>query len=248
VRILVINANTSQEVTGRVESEARHVASPETEIVAVSADFGPGIIRTRADNTIAAHAVLTAYAHHGTNCDAVVLAVSTDTGLSALREISSVPVVGMTEAALFVACMQGGRFGLIVFDVRAQQVFHEVVASHGQLSRLGAIHPIAMTLEEFRKPDRVKTEVAAGVEKLVREHAVDSVIVTGATTAGIARSLQGTTQVALIDGIASGVALAESLARLKLPRPTAGSFVKEASFALRNVDTRLSDFLGGSQI
>lgn len=245
MRILVINANTSPEVTKRVEIEARRTALPDTEVVAVSADFGPGIIRTRADNTIAAHAALSAYARHGADRDAVVLAVSTDTGLSALREVSSVPVVGMTEAALHVACMQGGRFGLIVFDLRAQPVFREVVASHGLLSRLAAIHTIAMTIDEFQNPDRVKAAVAAGVDKLVDDHAAESVIVTGATMAGVARSLQGVAKAPLIDGISSAIVLAEGLARMKLPKPTAGSFVKEASFALKNVDPNLLSMLKG---
>lgn len=243
MRILVINANTSSEVTRRVELEARRIASADTEVIAVSAEFGPGIIRTRADNTIAAHAALSAYAQHGSDCDAVVLAVSTDTGLSALREVASVPVVGMTEAALYVACMQGGRFGLIVFDLRAQPVFREVVASHGLLSRLAGIHTITMTIEEFQNPDRVKSEVVAGVEKLVSDYATESVIVTGATMAGVARSLQGIAKAPLIDGISSAVVIAEGLVRLKLPKPTAGSFVKEPSFALKGIDPELYSLL-----
>ena len=84
MRILVLNANTTDFVTQTAANEARRVASPGTEIVPVTADFGAAIVATRSEHAIAEHAAVVLAARHAPGCDAVVIAVSYDTGLKAL--------------------------------------------------------------------------------------------------------------------------------------------------------------------
>lgn len=243
MRLLLINANTSSEISRRVAEEAGRIAGAHTEIHTVTANFGASLIRTRSDNVIAAHAALAALARSPVPYDAAVLAVSTDTGLAALREASPVPVVGMTEAALLTACMLGSRFGLIVFDTRAMPVFRETVAMHGLLDRLAGIHTVAMTVADFRQPDRVREEILSGINNLVRHSGAECIIVTGATMAGIARSLQAESPVPLLDGISCAVLQAESLARLRLPKPRTGSLERQRPEELTGVDPALADLL-----
>src|SRR3954452_271399 len=131
MRILVLNANTTAFVTETAAAEGGRVASPGTEIVPVTADFGAAIIATRTENAIAEYAAVTLAARHAAGCDAVVIAVSYDTGLRALREVLPIPVVGMTEAMLLTACMLGGRIGFISFGQRVQQAYRELVDSYG---------------------------------------------------------------------------------------------------------------------
>ncbi|MGE0239134.1 MAG: aspartate/glutamate racemase family protein [Parvibaculaceae bacterium] len=244
MRILLINGNTSPATTEKVAAEARRVAGPDIEITAATAEFGAGLIRTRADNVLAAHAVLAALARHHRGCDAAVLAVSTDTGLSALREIAPFPVVGMTEAALLTACLMGGKFGMIVFDRRAEAVFREVVEGHGFAGRMAGLRTLEMTVAEFQDPALVAERTLAAAKSLVRETAADSVIVTGGTMAGVAHKLQKDVPVPLIDGISCAVLSAASLVRLALPKPRAGSFVPEPFQKPKGVDPALVDLLG----
>ncbi|MGE3875088.1 MAG: aspartate/glutamate racemase family protein [Parvibaculaceae bacterium] len=243
MRLLLINANTSAEITRRVAEEARKTAGADTEIQAVTASFGSSLIRTRADNVIAAHGALTALARSSAGYDAAVLAVSTDTGLAALREISPVPVVGMTEAALLTACMVGSRIGLVVFDKRAMPVFRETVAMHGLSDRLAGIRTVTMTVADFRRPERVREQVLGGIESLVEQDGVECVIVTGATMAGVARSLQAEAPVPLLDGISCAVVQAEGLVRLRIPKPRVGSLVRQRSEDLTGVDPALAELL-----
>lgn len=246
MRILLINANTSAVVTSRIASEAARIAGDDLDIKAVTADFGASLILSRTDNLIAAHAALTALARHHRDCDAVVLAVSTDAGLGALREISPVPVVGMTEASLLTACMVGGRFGLIVFDSRAVPVFRELVGHYGLQDRLACIEAINMTMEDFDDPERIKHRILAAADRLITDHAADSVVITGATMAGVAHSLQAVVKVPLIDGISSAVLQAATLIRLALPKPAAGSFVPQPMRDPKGIDEALSALLGGA--
>ncbi len=49
-------------------------------------------------------------------CDAVIVGAATDTGLQYLKEVLSIPVVGITEAACHLACVLGAKFaGITVF-------------------------------------------------------------------------------------------------------------------------------------
>lgn len=49
-------------------------------------------------------------------CDAVVVGAATDTGLQYLKEVLSIPAVGITESACHLACTLGAKFaGITVF-------------------------------------------------------------------------------------------------------------------------------------
>lgn len=49
-------------------------------------------------------------------CDGVIVGAATDTGLQYLKEVLSIPVVGITESACHLACVLGAKFaGITVF-------------------------------------------------------------------------------------------------------------------------------------
>ena len=113
MRILLINPNTSPELTERIAGLARASVAGDAAIVPATGRFGARYITTRASAAIAAHAALDAFAEHGTDCDAVLLACFGDPGLAALKELSPVPVVGMAEASCHEACRRGRRFAIV---------------------------------------------------------------------------------------------------------------------------------------
>ena len=115
MKLLVINGNMTQAITDVCANAAREVASPGTEVVSATGTFGPQVIGSRSENALAQHGMLELAAKHAPGCDAVVIAVSMDTGLPALRELLSIPVVGMTEAALLTLGIKLG----IPEDLRA---------------------------------------------------------------------------------------------------------------------------------
>ncbi|MGE3702016.1 MAG: aspartate/glutamate racemase family protein [Hyphomicrobiaceae bacterium] len=243
MRILLINGNTSPEITERIAVQARRVASHGAEVRAVTAEFGARLILSRADNAIAAHAVLAAFARHCGGCDAAVVAVGTDAGLQALRQCAPIPVVGMTEAALLTASMIGGKFGLLVFDKRAVPMFREVVAMHGQTDRMAGAVAVPMTPADFADPKRVRGEVLGAINRLIEEMAAESVVITGATTAMLAESLQRDVSVPLLDGISCGVLQTQLLVRLGRPEPRIGNYVGSATQEYLNVDPAVAELL-----
>ncbi|SON56827.1 Hydantoin racemase [Hartmannibacter diazotrophicus] len=111
-RILLINPNTSAAMTDRLADLAQGLM-PGSEVVPVTARFGAEVIATRAGYAIAGHAALDAYACQRGTVDAVLLTCFGDPGLEALREVASVPVVGLLEASVQLAGRAGRPFGIV---------------------------------------------------------------------------------------------------------------------------------------
>ncbi len=222
MRLLLANANTTGSVTALCAAAARAAAGPNTEIHAVTARFGPAIIGSRAENAIAAHALLELLVEHHSGCDAVLLAVSFDTALAAARQLLPIPVVGMTEAACLVSCCLGGRFGLVTFSSPA--LYREVIAGYGLASRLSGIALVEATPgDAVSDPDGVAAKIAAAATGLAADGA-EAVILGGAALAGMGPRLAGRVPVPVVDGIASGVVLAEALVALGPRKACVGSF------------------------
>ncbi len=222
MRLLIANANTTEAITQLCADAARAAAAPGTQIIPATPRFGPEVIATRAENIIAGHALLELLAEHAGAVDAVVLAVSHDTALEAARQLMPCPVVGMTEAACFAACLVGGRFGLVTFG--GVETYRERITQHGLASRLASLVGVDATPQEsVRDPEGVARKVMAGVERAAAEGA-DCVVLGGAALAGYAARMQADAPVPLLDGIACAVKFAEMLVGLGVPKPKTGSF------------------------
>jgi allantoin racemase len=225
MRLLVVNANTSELVTGKVAAQARLAASAGTEIVPVTGTFGARVIGTRIENAIGEHSTVDLVARYADGCDAVVIAVSYDTGLRAARELLAIPVVGMTEAGLLTACMLGGRIGVISFGRRVLPLYQELVASHGLSSRIAGWRVLESTAPYAQAThDELDREIAAAACDLVERDMAEVVVLTGAVMAGVPARVQPGVPVPVVDCIAAAVRQAELLVQLKLPKPTAGSY------------------------
>jgi allantoin racemase len=241
MRLLVVNANTSEIVTEKVAAQARASASAGTEIVAVTGRFGGRVIGTRAEHAIGEHSTVALVSEHAAGADAVVIAVSYDTGLRAARELLPVPVVGMTEAALLTACMLGGRIGMITFGRRVQPLYLELVAGYGLASRIAGWRVLESTAAYGRGAhDELDRQIVAAASELVERDGAETVVLTGAVMAGVPARLQKEVPVPLIDGIACAVRQAELLVHLAHPKPRAGSYAAPSGRELVDVDAAIA--------
>jgi allantoin racemase len=241
MRLLLVNSNTSDIVTGKVAAAARAAASPGSEVVPVTGTFGARVIGTRAEHAIAEHSTIALVAQHAAGCDAVVIAVSYDTGLRGARELLDIPVVGMTEAGLLTACMLGGRIGIVTFGRRVLPLYRELVASYALAERIAGWRVLesAAAYRPGAHPELDREIVAAANDLVERDHA-ETVILTGAVMAGVPARLQGEVPVPLVDCIVCGVQQAELLVRLALPKPRAGSYAAPAGRELVAVDPAIA--------
>ena len=108
-------------------------------------------------------AALDALANDKGRKDAVVLACFGDPGLAALKEVSSVPVVGMADASILQACAMGSRFSIVTGGERWKSMLEEFVANHGLTSRLASVRTVAPTGADIaRNPKSAMALLAKG--------------------------------------------------------------------------------------
>lgn len=224
MKLLLINPNLTQAVTDAVAAVARRFAAPGTEILAVTGEFGPQVIGSRAENAIAHHGILELAAKHHTGCDALVLGVSLDTGLLALRELLPIPVIGMTEAGLIGASLVATRIGVLTFGRRMVPAYEELVKACGFTLRVACVDSVELpATATFSDPQGVRRLALEACARLIDRHGAEAIVMAGAAMAGLNETLQSEVPVPLVDGVACAVPLAEMLVRLQLPKPSVGS-------------------------
>lgn len=216
MRLLVVNPNTSETVTGVVARAAPRFASPGTEFTFVTGSFGARVVVTRSEEAVAAHGTVDLIGRNAAGHDAIVLAISFDSGLRAARELTGLPVLGMTEAALLSATTLGRRIGLVILAGRSRPLYEDLVESYG-LGRL--VCGIRSLDNDSLYGDSTATgggaELAAAARDLVRSERADVVVLVGAVLAGRSVEVERAAGVPVLDGIRAAVPLAEALVRMR---------------------------------
>lgn len=241
MKILVINPNTTAAITDAVMNAARASAGPGTELVGVTAERGVATIASRTENLIASQAMLELAAEHAHGYDALVLGVSLDTALWPLRELLDIPVIGMTEAGIVYATLVSTRAGLLTYGLRMAPVYRELVAAYGMEARITTVAGVDLPpTAAFSDPVRVRRETLAAAQTMIDRDGAEALVLAGAAMAGLAAQLQSELSVPVLDCSACAVLLAESLVRLKLPKPRVGSLMRPAARAVSGVGTALA--------
>lgn len=225
MQLLLINPNTSAEITELVLHHARGFASPQTVIKGVTGRFGARYVATRAAYAVAAHATLDAYAEHGSGADAVILACFGDPGLFGLRELAHQPALGLAEAGCHAAARLGGRFAIVTGGERWGPMLEEFVASIGLAKQCAGVSTVAPSGAEIASnPDAALTLLTDACNAAIKKHGADVVILGGAGLAGIAPRIASRIRAPLIDPLQVVVREAELLAAAPPPKPSSGSY------------------------
>jgi allantoin racemase len=225
VKILLLNPNTTAEVTELLYAAGSRAASPGTELVAVTAKRGVPYIATRAEAQIGGAIALEMLAEAGTGFDAAIIAAFGDPGLFGARELFSFPVVGLAEAAMLTACMVGQRFSIVTFSPTLVPWYWECLAMHGLEARCTGIRAPDGAFQSISDVQAEKEDALVRIANLaVERDDADVVILSGAPLAGLADKVKDRIPVPVIDPIAAAVRQAETLAVLKPRKAVAGTF------------------------
>ena len=224
-RILLLNPNTSKDVTDLMSDVARAAAAPGTEIIAVSAPRGVPYIATRAEAIIGGAIVLEMLADLNGSFDAAIIAAFGDPGLGGARELMDAPVIGLAEASMLSACMLGRRFSIVSFSQTLGPWFRECVEAHGLASRLASIRLLDSAFASIGNVQNEKEELLIDLaRRAVEEDEADVIVLAGAPLAGLAGRVRSRIAVPVIEGIAAAVKQAQLLVDLAPRKPIAGTY------------------------
>ena len=176
--------------------------------------------------------------------DAVIIAAFGDPGIGAVREMFDIPVIGLAEASMLMACPLGRNFSIVSFSSRLESWYRESVEWHGMQHRLASIR---MLDAPFTDIDSVQSELENMLLELahraITEDEADVIITAGAPLAGLAHRVRDRIPVPMVEGVCASVKMAEALCALNPVTPTAGSFRRPARKPTSGLSRALSELI-----
>ena len=221
-RILIVNPNTTVTMTETIAAAARSVASPDTEISAVTSAMGPVSIEGYYDEAFAVPGLIQALLS-AKDADAGIIACFDDTGLDAARSAAPFPVVGICEAALVTAGQLAKRIAVVTTLPRSVVPLEELMRRYGFSERV-SVTACNVAVLDLEKPDSgAEEKLCAEIERAL-DRGAEAVVLGCAGMADLAAALAQKFGVPVIDGVAAAVKQAEALVGLKLTTSRRGAY------------------------
>ncbi|MFT7598587.1 MAG: allantoin racemase [Acidimicrobiales bacterium] len=207
-RILVINPNSSVHVTDGIDRACEPLRSlGGATIDCFTNPEGPPGIETQAHvDTVARHNAALVAAHG--DYDAYVLACYSDPGLAACREVTSKPVLGISESGILTALMVGHRFGVLAILATSIPRHLRYMGSLGVLDRLAGERPVGLGVVELADEDKTFDRLVSTGEALRDVDGADVLVMGCAGMADYRARLAEATGIPVVEPTQAAVAMA----------------------------------------
>ncbi|ALD65173.1 aspartate/glutamate racemase family protein [Glutamicibacter soli] len=217
MRILVLNVNTTASMTRAIGDSARQVASPGTEIVELTPDFGADSCEGNFESYLAALAVMDKVANYTEPFDAVIQAGYGEHGREGLQELLDVPVVDITEAAASTAQFLGHKYSVVTTLDRAVPLIEDRLKLAGLTDRLASVRASGLGVLELESdPQRAVEAIVEQSRAAVEQDKAEVICLGCGGMAELEEQVAAATGVPIVDGVRAAVTIAESLVRMGL--------------------------------
>lgn len=211
-RFLVINPNTSDEMTESIKQTVKSYVHKENVVEVIRANIGPRSLETFYEYSLATIGVINTFKDLDMKkYDGVLLACFGDPGLYALKEMISVPLIGIAEASISMALLLGDRFSIVTALEKAIPMMKNMVKQYGLENRMSKVVSLGMNVLDLEK-DETNTYNALfkATKKCIREGA--EVIILGcAGLTGFSDRIEKELGVTVIDPIRVGIKTLEAI-------------------------------------
>lgn len=209
VRLLFINPNSTESMTGTIAEAARRAAPEGVEILARTNHAGPPAIQGKADGAAALPGLL-AEIRAADRADAIVIACFDDTGLAEARALAPCPVLGIGQAAYLAATLLGRRFSVVTTLAVSVPILEANLAACGLAGGCARVRASGIPVLEVEAAGEA---IAAEAARAVAEDGAEAIVLGCAGMAGLTERL-ASLPVPVIDGVTAATHLAIAAARL----------------------------------
>ena len=149
--------------------------------------------------------------------DAVIIDCMGDPGLEPAREIVDIPVVGSCQASLAIASTLGQKFSVVTALKSMTPLFHDLVRKYGYSTNFASVRSIEVPVLDLEKQwNEVKEALAREGRAAIEQDGADVIVLGYTGVIGMAKELQETLKVPVVDPAPAALKLAELLVTLKL--------------------------------
>jgi len=225
MRLIVVNVNTSQTMTGSIDEAARRYASAGTEVVTLQPYFGAEAVDCNFESYLSAVAVMDRVLAYDEPYDAVVLAGFGEHGRDGIAELIEQPVVEICEASAHVAMMIGRSYSVVTTLQRSVPAIEDRLRLAGLWDRCASVRASGMsTLEVDNDPQAAVRAVVAEAAAAVETDHAEVICLGCAGMAGLEDAITAAVSIPVIDGVGAAVRLAEALVGLGLKTSKVSTF------------------------
>ncbi|MBL4599891.1 MAG: aspartate/glutamate racemase family protein [Rhizobiaceae bacterium] len=218
MHILIINPNSTSAMTSSIAEAAEKVTAPGTVITAVNPPDGPPSIQGPQDGEDAWPGLSKVFEERlapGHPYDAVIIACFDDTGLLDLKARTTIPVLGIGEAAFHAAMMLGGKFSVVTTLSVSVPVIEENIERYGYANRCAKVRASGVPVLDLEdEGSMAETTIRNEAEVAIREDQCDVVVLGCAGMADLAASMSQKFNRPVVDGVAAAIVFCEGLIRM----------------------------------
>ena len=201
MKIMVINPNSSVDMTNHIRKTLENIKRPETQLVVTCPDKGPSAIESAYDEILAAFYCMDLVKKaNQESFDAVIIACFSDPGLVAMKEISDILIVGIQESSLHVASMLGNKFTILTPMRKRIPSKYNDVWRNKLSNNLASVRELGMTVTETdEKPDLAQKNIMRVAKQAVDEDGAEVIILGCAGMTGYAEKVAKELNIVVID-------------------------------------------------
>lgn len=209
--ILVINPNTSLEMTKSIRRAIKGGENDRFDITVKSVDFGPESLESFYDYNLAVIGLYKSLLNKKLDYDGVLLACFGDPGLYSLKEKLTVPVIGIAEASLSLSLLLGQSFSILTALPKAVPMMKDMVQQYGLRQRCQSIKSLNLSVldVEKNKDEAINRIIKVGNEAL--KEGAEVLVLGCAGMTGIKKEIVEELDVPVIDPIMAGLELLKSV-------------------------------------
>jgi allantoin racemase len=216
MRLLVVNPNTSREMTETIRVSAEAAAKT----IGIEVDTrcpaaGPQSIEGRFDEIVSSYWTLDCVMQIADRYSGIVVACyGPHLAIEGIREATDVPTVGIMEASILYALPLGSAFSIVTTSPRWKPLLEEGVRVMGVEQRCASVRSSGLAVLDLERlpTDQVCARLADEARAAVLEDRAEVILLGCAGMAGLEESVAKAAGVPVVDSVRAGVMMVGALA------------------------------------
>ena len=200
-----------------VESDYRRLKRPETSIDIIHLKHGPEAIQSEYDEANVTPFILEEVTLSVRRAyDAIIIYCFSDPALSAAREISTIPVLGIGESSQLFAMGLADRVGILATVDQTIPKIRRKIAVKGFSSRFPSIHALNIPVLDYDHAEKVMNRALDVVSLMVNQDRIEALLLGCGSLLNIKERIQDALSIPVVAPGEVALKHAEMLVELRL--------------------------------
>lgn len=228
MKILLINPNSSEAMTGDLKKTASYAESDQVSIDVVRMPNAPHVLESFADYTEAGAEVIKYLRQLNQNgdfpYDGVILACMGDPCLFGIKETCPVPLVGIAESAIAVALLTGYKFTIVAASSKAKPMMDSMVLQYGLTDRMASVEALDQPIDAFMEDPDILREGIRRISKTAKEKGAEALLLGCAGMTMLTEEMDQLSELPVIDPVIAGIEEIQAILRGRFKVSRAGLY------------------------